>query len=152
MKMSNKFRTFTSADLNLLEKWFEDEIVKDQLEGKMPLERWYKAVSNNPNYHCWIAFEREVEQAVGMVCIDEYEEGKGGISVLTNPVLRRQGYGSKMVTSILQDMKLPQVKTIVAYISPDNTASLRCFEKAQFKRQADEDDMYVLTFNIDEVV
>lgn len=148
MKMSINFRTFTSADLNLLEKWFEDEIVADQLEGKMPLERWCKAVSNNPNYHCWLASDSVIDQIVGIVCIDEYEEGKGGISVLTNPDLRRKGYGSKMVTSILQDMQLPQVKTIVAYISPDNTASLRCFEKAQFKRQADEDDMYVLTFNL----
>lgn len=68
----------------------------------------------------------------GRGVVSVIDEPSGGIAFVTDPALRRRGYGSAMLLGLLQLPALEHVALFAAGVEPDNTASVRCLLSAGF--------------------
>ena len=60
------------------------------------------------------------------------DEPSGSIAYVTDPALRRRGYGVGMILSLMRVSPLEEVSLFAAGIEPENTASVRCLLSAGF--------------------
>ncbi|WP_421617603.1 GNAT family N-acetyltransferase [Brevibacillus sp. TJ4] len=131
--------------LAILEQWFTDHEVAQRLNGMLPLQEWFDYVQRNPDYFSWMVYVDS--QPVGNIDLERYTDGTASVSLLTNPSLRNQGYGKRMIDALLKRPELSSVETIEIGIEQDNIASIKCFRKAGFiEHGLDEDGFVLLTY------
>jgi RimJ/RimL family protein N-acetyltransferase len=61
------------------------------------------------------------------------DEPSGSIAYVTDPALRRRGYGVDMILSLLRVPQLAHISLFTAGIEPENSASVRCLLSAGFQ-------------------
>lgn len=120
-----------------------------ELENHKP---WYSHKISDPN--CLFLVARLENKFAGQLRFEI--EGKSaivGISIC--PELRGKGVASKFLQIGIGKLtkKFPKVKNILAYIKPDNPASIRLFEKAGFlfreKTKRNDLDALLYSFQIE---
>lgn len=85
-------------------------------------ERWFRGRLEDPEHRLWIA---EIEgRDVGVVRVD----GAGVVSIALAPDARGHGVGTRALALACAR----EARTLEAWISEDNIASVRCFERCGF--------------------
>lgn len=125
-----------SDDAALLLEWRNDpDAVRFSVTGR-PVsredhERWFATRRDDPQVHLWIAEEHGAPVAQVRVDVDE---STGVVSVAVAPSHRGRGIGSEvlraMAICIAEDER---VHVLRALVHPDNTPSVRAFERAGFR-------------------
>jgi len=156
--MAPDLRPFTRAHLALVEPWFEDSETQRWLGGPgwprlildladAPLGE-FRGSQETGRYE-YLAWEGDepagyVDCATtdrwttweggpdGRGVLDIIDVPAGGIAYVTNPAMRRKGYGTGMVLALMQLPELSHVELFAAGIEPANTASVQCLRSAGF--------------------
>jgi RimJ/RimL family protein N-acetyltransferase len=68
----------------------------------------------------------------GQGVVSVIDEPSGSIAYVTDPALRRRGYGTNMILSLLRVSRLEYVSLFAAGIEPENTASVQSLLSAGF--------------------
>ena len=151
-------RPFARDQLPLVEPWFEDpetqrwlgspgwprmmldlaeaplgEFRGAQETGRYEFLAWDKEVPvgyvDCGTYDRWATWEGGSD---GRGLVSVIDESSGSIAYVTDPTLRRRGYGVEMILSLMQVPSLENVSLFAAGIEPENTASVRCLLSAGF--------------------
>ncbi|MEK3886505.1 hypothetical protein [Bacillus sp. FSL K6-3431] len=78
-----EFIELNNEGLEILEEWYKDKEVLNRLGGKLPLQRWFQYVQQNPNYFAWMVFEKN--SPVGQIEVEIYSYNSASIGIMTNP-------------------------------------------------------------------
>jgi len=150
--MPLELRPFTRAQLPMVEPWFEDPETHRWLGGPewprmavdladTPLGEFRGAQETGRyRYLAW-----DGDSPVGYIdcgtsdrwttweggpagrgVVDVIDEPSGAMAYVTDPVLRRRGYGAAMIQALMGEPELGHVSLFAAGIEPENTASVRC--------------------------
>jgi len=137
-------RPILRSDAHQILEWENDPTLWEVTETKGPFTLediiYYIEQSNdlweNSQLRLMVC-ERETDNAIGAVDLFDFNAHlkKAGIGILIGPhSYRNRGYGyealNALVTFALNDLHLKQLECI---IHPDNHASIRIFEKCNFK-------------------
>jgi UDP-2,4-diacetamido-2,4,6-trideoxy-beta-L-altropyranose hydrolase len=129
-------RAATPGDEALLLEWRnEPAVVRLSLTGQPVAPgghaTWLAARLASPKPRLWIA--EELGEAVGQVRVDRDDE-TGTVSIAVATRHRGRGVGSRMLGALVAEMEADsEVKTLLAMVHPDNTASLHVFQRADFQ-------------------
>lgn len=156
--MPLELRPFVRAQLPLVEPWFEDPETQRWLGGpdwpRMALDLTdaplgeFRGAQETGRYQ-FLAWDGDVSVGyidcgtcdrwttweggpAGRGVVSVIHEPAGGIAYVTDPALRRRGYGTAMVDALMQSSELSHVELFAAGIEPENTASVRCLRSAGF--------------------
>ncbi|MCJ7839768.1 GNAT family N-acetyltransferase [Lederbergia sp. NSJ-179] len=141
------FLRLDEAHLEVLDEWFKDEEVLLRLGGILPLSNWFQYVQKSPYYWAWLV--QEQGRPVGAIWMEKDIDFLTSIALLTHPQLRNQGYGTKMLQTLLKRPEISRAQKIEVGIEPDNLASLSCFRKAGFNETGfDKDGFRILTLEL----
>jgi RimJ/RimL family protein N-acetyltransferase len=80
-------------------------------------------------YDRWATWEGDPG---GRGVVSVIDEPSGGIAYVTEPTLRRRGYGVDMILSLMRVPALVHVSLYATGIEPENTASVQCLLSAGF--------------------
>jgi RimJ/RimL family protein N-acetyltransferase len=87
-----------------------------------------------PSCLFFIAVDRE-DTPVGQVRFDIDRDGKAEISVSVDRDKRGLGYGALLISKAVKEVfHLTCIRSVHAFIKPNNEASIRAFERSGFKR------------------
>ena len=129
-------RAATLDDEALLLEWRNDPaVVRMSLTGQPVAhaahEDWLAVRLAGPNPRLWIA--EEAGEAVGQVRVDRNHE-TGTVSIAVAAGHRGRGVGSRMLSALMIELEADhEVRSLLAMVHPDNTASLRVFTRAEFQ-------------------
>jgi len=126
----------TQNDFKYLEKLYKSPKVMKQITG-YPLEQYEcqerleKILSwdNQKGYGYFMAFDQQ--QCIGMGCLCPFQKDVE-VGYMIYPEYWGQGYGSKLCQLLVEKALKMDVKRIVAYIDPNNKASLKILIKNGF--------------------
>lgn len=129
--------TASVADMRFLFDLRNDPGVRAVSFNNNPIQwdehrRWLLKNIENPNTCLFVA--KVNRRRVGQVRVD-LQAGSGEISVSIASANRRKGYAAISVDRVCRHIfkKYPKINKIFAYIRPENTASIKTFEKARFR-------------------
>ena len=140
-------RPATEADQALLLGWRNDpDVVRFSLTGRTvgasQHANWLAARLTRPRRRLWIA--EELGEPVGQTRVD-LEGAAGTVSIAVAPSHRGRGVGTGILRVLVSEMEADdEVRTLVAMVHPDNTASLRAFEHAGFTARDGRRDGFVV--------
>jgi RimJ/RimL family protein N-acetyltransferase/O-antigen/teichoic acid export membrane protein len=136
-------RAATSADAELLLGWRNDPLIRAVSRRPDPVApeehgRWLHGVLENPSRELFIA---EYEGApVGQVRLDRLDGSLWEISVALGPEARGRGLGRATITEAVAALREHEKGVaVVAFIRPDNEASIATFTAAGFKPTDERD-------------
>ena len=130
-------RPVTEKDCKMVWSWTNDPGVRAVSFSKGDISydthiRWFKTKLNEPNCVFFIAEEID-QEPVGLVRYDMVG-GEATISVIVDDNFKGQGYGSQIIARASERIfKIRHVRTIHAYVMPENHASIKAFKKANFQ-------------------
>jgi len=134
------FVLLSPEQLSIVEPWFDDPDSRRFLGGPEEVAGDIELMRTTPgtvfrghlvlSNHVWIVYEEE--QAVGYLGVECYDNGTAGFSFLVAPSVRRRGIGVRILSELDRIDVLRETHTYIGGISPSNTASRRCLEKAGF--------------------
>jgi spore coat polysaccharide biosynthesis protein SpsF len=103
--------------------------------------RWFAAHLDDPASPMWIG---EVDgKRVGTVRLT-VRGGIAEIGIAVDPVLRGHGHAGALLSALLDELRGDQqVVDLVARVHPENTASMRAFERVGFHPDQDEEGFVV---------
>lgn len=139
--MNLVFKRFEREYYPEYESWFSDPYLNRQL-GPMD-EDWLDAVLSEPPSEgaTWAVFRGNEMVAVLECVFDPSRKLPAGITALaTKPDLRQGGIGTAVLQTILALHSGQGIIEHVAYISKNNQAGQRCFEKSGFMPVTPEPD------------
>lgn len=145
MASIDSFRFLKESELNIIEKWFENENVRQRMDGMLPLHQWYARVINDENNAVMMAYDQQLPAGVVII---EFVEDKAYIGLIVNPQHHLQGYGKTILRKLIDDPNFARVSEWAACIEEDNQISLSCFKAAGFtsvETEPDEDGFFTLT-------
>lgn len=134
-----KIRSATSEDCKLLWEWANDpEVRANSFHSEHILwdehVAWFNQKMNDSNCHLYVIMDQNSEP-VGQVRFVR-EEGRSVVSISIAKGKRGRGYGKEGLLSALKIFSRETgVKQVVAYVRPNNSSSIRMFEKAGFLNQ-----------------
>ena len=141
-------RKTTLDDVECIGRWHKASNVKRWV----PIENWlayYQAVSQNDNYYLYSVFLR---QGILIAYIAaEVENGNAAICLVVDPDQHGKGIGTAVLQKMLQQATslFGDIHSYRAGIFPENIASIKCFEKAGFKKFGKGNDGEILySYNI----
>jgi len=124
-------------DCKLLWEWANDASVRSFSFNSAPIPweehvKWFNKKLYDPN--CFIFIAESVNDApIGQVRFDINGE-QAEISLSVDKRWRGLGYGALLIKCGAEEMfRSTTIKSIHAFIKPDNIGSIRSFEKARFK-------------------
>ena len=142
------FKKLKKEHQSILQEWLKDKATQEHLGGMLPLENFINYLITASDRLPYFVFENELP--IGMVDIEFYPKEKtASLSLLINPDLRKKGLGTFLLKSILQLDSFKNYTRLDAFIEPDNIASIKCFQKADFVKMnevPDEDGMYLYSY------
>ena len=131
-------RPAASADCELLWKWRNDPEVRaasfnsDMIEWAVH-QRWFDARMADSQCTILIACD-ESGEAIGQVRFDLIGDGEFEIAVSIDQRHRASGYGGRLIQMTTDDfLSTGELRTIHAYIKPENIASIRAFTRAGYE-------------------
>ncbi len=131
-------REATKKDCTLLFKWANDPEVRLSSLSPDPIDwqdhvAWLTKKLADPSCHIFIA-SNTAGVPVGQVRFDLQQDGSVAIDLHTAKESRGQGYGTPLIVQAVDRLfSSTGIRTVHAYQRPENTASIRVFEKAGFK-------------------
>lgn len=165
---SLSLRTFTRADLKLVQPWFRDfetrRYLGDEEWPRRMLELAERVVGQEfrgaiqTGTHRYLAhiadgsvgyvdcgtFDRCTvyagESPKGPIITEVIDVPTGSIAFVVDPLLRRRGLGRAMIRALFARPELRLVELFEAGVEPENVASRRCLEAAGFRMHSDQPD------------
>lgn len=152
--MRNQYRAVTWDDRHLLLAWRNDPVTRSF--------SFSSHVVSLPDHESWLAeslrntrrklvlIERE-RTPVGLLRFDWTNDDDIELSIHVAPNARQQGVGWSALTDAKWLVKAwwSGAKTLYAKVRPENHASLRTFEKADFTRSEVATDIPYIQFQLD---
>lgn len=137
-----KIRSVTDADCRLLWEWVNDPDVRAAsfVSDPIPWEEhvnWFRGKRADPNCHIYVVLDQD-DRPIGQVRFDIQSDSGGEVIISLHIAWdqRGRGYGGDALRlACEQFFKAARAQPIVAYIKPQNVASIRAFEKAGFLHQ-----------------
>jgi RimJ/RimL family protein N-acetyltransferase len=126
-----KYRTALINDIEILFKWANEEGVRNNALNKSPIKweqhvKWFNEKLLNRNTVIWIFLLNNIP--IGQIRLD-YTENEWVIDYSVDKYFRGKGFGSKMISEIINKNKyIP----LVGIVKKENVASRRIFEKLKF--------------------
>ncbi|MDE7476877.1 MAG: GNAT family N-acetyltransferase, partial [Lachnospiraceae bacterium] len=138
--MSLRLRKAEYADRDLLFCWANDDVVRANAfhTEKIPYEnhvKWFDKMMADDSVYQYILYEDDIH--IGQIRLN-IEGGEALIDYSISPEQRGNGYGSKMLQMIQEQIaadKIPYVTKIVGQVKNENHASARVFEKCGFLKK-----------------
>lgn len=135
-----RFIRFEAEHLTLFQSWFEDAETRHWLSE--PDLRWFEFITTDPHTFAWMIYDGDLP--IGHVQVGFYDDDSQQVSIscAIAPDRRSQGYGTEMLRCLMRQPELSAIEQFHAFVHPDNRASLRLVEKAEFRLvspQPDED-------------
>lgn len=131
-------RPARTDDVDRVREWRNDgDAVRFSVTGR-PVsatehQRWFTAMMADGDVRLWIA--EEAGEAVGQVRLD-VTDGTGTVSIAVATEHRGRGLAVTMLRALIEVVAADgDVRRLKALTHPDNTSSLRAFERAGFRRQ-----------------
>jgi UDP-2,4-diacetamido-2,4,6-trideoxy-beta-L-altropyranose hydrolase len=134
-----KLRPVVAEDCERVWKWANDDSVRAASFSEAFItweehSRWFHERISRPYFY--IALNQD-DLPVGQVRFDQ-KEGETAISVMIDGAWRHRGYGVTLIRAACEEIFLnSDVKSIHAYVKPDNEASRMAFIRAGFKERRD---------------
>jgi UDP-2,4-diacetamido-2,4,6-trideoxy-beta-L-altropyranose hydrolase len=135
-------RPATPDDAKLIFDWANDAGVRAVSFSSEPILwenhlAWFNAKLSDPHYRIWVATDVE-GTPLGQVRF-QLEGSAATISISLDAAYRGKNRGSLLIWTASRQLfhELPALTKIHAYIKPDNGASIRAFEKAEFVKQSE---------------
>jgi RimJ/RimL family protein N-acetyltransferase len=119
---------FTADHFAMYRQWCEEPEARRWLG--VPDEAWLAYVTTSFISWTWLAYDGS--QPVGCVQIDQHEDdpAQASIAFIVPLEQRRKGYATRMILMALGQWELTAVRTVYAFVEPDNHVSrallLRC--------------------------
>lgn len=139
--MNLEFNRFQRESYSEYASWFIDPELNRHL-GPMDKD-WLDAVLTMPESELvtWAVFRGPELVAIAETVFDPQNKSRAAITAIaTKPDLCRQGIGTAVLQHILVLHKGQGIDEHIAYVSEDNPAGQRCFEKVGFAPVASEPD------------
>lgn len=130
-------RPVGDEDCQLLWEWANDPTVRASAFNSRPITweehvAWFRSRRNNPNCYMCLVLDNE-GIPVGQVRLDVGVDGRAEVAISIAPDRRGRGYGAEALCLVCRRFReVRDISEVVGYIKPDNTASIRAFEKAGF--------------------
>ena len=131
-------REATKEDCTLLFRWANDPEVRLTSLSPEPIDWddhvvWLTKKLIDPSCHIFIASNTE-GVPVGQIRFDVQQDGSAAIDVHIAGESRGRGYGTSLIVEALDRLFCStDIRIVHAYQRPENTASIRVFEKAGFR-------------------
>ncbi|MBN1670423.1 MAG: GNAT family N-acetyltransferase [Kiritimatiellae bacterium] len=122
-------QAFHESNLPELKQWWEVGVEFVQA----PTDKWAQYVCENDNVHGFCSIENERITAYSQT---DVENGTGHISIVTNPLLCRRGFGTKHLRELEELLPSLGVNRLVASIEVENAPSIAFFQKHGYTRNA----------------
>jgi len=131
-----KFRDAVIDDCDLIFKWSNDPVSREQSFSSEPIpyqahKEWFKKKLQDPGSHLLI-FHQDNEE-VGLIRLDKTGD-EWIISVNLEKKFRGMGLAVRMIEIATEHILQQDLKSIAAFIKPDNIASIKVFQKAGYKK------------------
>ena len=138
------FKPIDKQTLELLIGWHHDAELHRRVD--FPTEEWLGYVTDTAGVFAYTVWE-------GAICVAQVqmdvEDATGSILMAVNPALRGRGYCKRVLEAFIHHHATECLTTLVAYIEPDNEASIRCFASAGFLTQpTDADGFTLMTYQL----
>jgi len=130
-------------DCTLLWEWVNDSEVRASAfhSDPIPWEKhvaWFRRKRVDPNCYIYILVNQD-DHPVGQVRFEIQADGSAEVDIALARHQRGHGYGVKALRLACEQLrKSATVTQIVAYIKPQNVASIRAFERAGFLHRGKE--------------
>ena len=138
-----RLRRIQESDARLLWEWVNEPAARAAAftRGPVPWEQhlaWLRTKLADPKC-CMLLCEDSEGKAVGQIRMDPHVGGEMLIDVSVAAENRGSGYGSVLIDLAAEKIfaETP-TRRLHAYIRKENQASIRAFEKADFRRVAEE--------------
>jgi RimJ/RimL family protein N-acetyltransferase len=134
-----RLRYARESDCKLLWEWANDRETRKLSFSPDPIPweehvQWFTRKLLEPSCLFFIAVDRE-DTPVGQVRFDIDRDGKAEISVSVDRDKRGLGYGALLISKAVKEVfHLTCIRSVHAFIKPNNEASIRAFERSGFKR------------------
>ena len=129
-------RRVTESDCEMLWEWINDPDVRASAfrSEHIPIEehrQWFYGKLKDPQCFLFIGLDGS-STPIGQVRFDvRDDEAEVDVSVARNQ--RGKGYGSYLIRKAVQELqRIMAIRTVHAFVRPENQASLRAFQKAGF--------------------
>ena len=136
-----ELRPVVPSDAQVLFDWANDPVTRAASFNSDPIQwtehtAWLDARLGSASASQWIASWRD--QLVGVVRFDDRgHETEIGITVV--PSLRGQGWAAPLIVAGIARKRPAVAATVLARVKPDNVASIRAFEAADFDLRTPDD-------------
>jgi len=161
-----QLQPFEVENLRRVESWFDDRDTQRWLGGPgwprlvldladRPLGEHRGALETGR--YAWSAWDRD--QLVGYIdcattdrwttweggpmgkgVVATFPVASGNLAYVVDPVVRRQGYGTAMIATLVTRPELAHIELFAAGVEPDNVGSVRCLRAAGFDAMDSEPD------------
>jgi len=135
-----RVRAVGQEDCRLLWEWANDPAVRSASFSQAPIpwenhQAWFADKMNDPNSLMFIA-EDEQGRPIGQFRLDRRSPGTGEVAISIASDARGAGYGTRLIElGVSEIFSTTGIARLLAYIRPENQASIRSFEGAGFNRQ-----------------
>lgn len=124
-------------DAQLLLDWSNEPATRAASFGRAPIAwddhlRWLEATIASAARHLFVASQRAVP--VGTARFDLDRDGDATVSLALDPAARGRGLAPQLLGALGAQARAAGARRLVAYIAPDNVASVRSFERAGYVR------------------
>lgn len=132
-----RIRKASKEDCGLIWKWANDPETRRASFSSGPISweehvKWFFNKLQDPNCFFFMALDIH-DDAIGSVRFD-LADNMATINVNIRPDLRRAGYGMSLIKKSVELLRIDEgVKSMHAFIKPNNDASINLFEKLRFK-------------------
>lgn len=133
-------RPIGDEDCRLLWEWVNDPVVRVSSFSTSPIPwdkhvAWFRDRRSDPNCYMCLVLDNE-GVPVGQVRLDVVDGRRVEVHINIAPDRHGRGYGAEALRIVCRRFReVRNVSEVVAHIKPDNTASIRAFEKAGFVSQ-----------------
>jgi len=137
-----RLRRVQEKDCRQLWEWANDQEVRPMSFATEPISwqrhlEWFNSKLHDPNAALYLAVD-STDIPAGQVRF-QIDNTKAAVSISLAPQFRGKGYGKVILAMATEDLfRITVVTQIDAYVKPNNTASLRLFERAGYARERDE--------------
>ncbi len=129
-------------DCRLLWCWANDPVVREASANTEPIlweehRNWFKnRIASDTS---WIYILEYQQNPIGQIRFDQVERGEVEISVSVDSNMRGKSYGTKIIQLGVERMyRETNLTRFIAYIRPDNIASIRAFKNSGFRKETTE--------------
>ncbi|MBE9068428.1 UDP-2,4-diacetamido-2,4,6-trideoxy-beta-L-altropyranose hydrolase [Leptolyngbya cf. ectocarpi LEGE 11479] len=133
-----RLRTVNEDDCKLIWQWANDPDVRARSFSSQPIPwdehvQWFNAKQKALDCRFYLALDLH-DSPLGVIRFDLHQDN-ATVSVTIDSKFRAQGYGNQLINLATAKLfRTSNITYIYAYIQPDNQASLRAFQKADFRK------------------